>query len=241
MRNAEIGVRSMKILFHLSVGATLLLIAVSSFATEKSWVATPAPDGSTGLNFSIGYSLGVHNGSAKTVIGSVKLQDNPLMISSAEFTIPVLSLSTFNEERDCHLLEALALDYTVSDFPASHACNHQNQLPGSGPNSIAYPNIKFSFTSLIDANSTNALAPNVPKDLLAAGTLEMHGIKKNVQIPLTLTLNSATPQTINVKGAFDILLSEYGAIVKKFLFIKTKDTVTIGINFNLEEKAESNK
>ena len=69
-----------------------------------------------------------------------------------------------------------------------------------------------------------------------AGTFEMHGVKNTIQVPVTLTLIAGTPNKISIKGDFDLLLSDYGIVVRKFLFVTVYNQAHVNLDLELTEQ-----
>ena len=219
----------MKFLREIKTAAVLLSLTttpLTSFGAEKNYQVVPNADGTSGIQFSIGYSLGTHEGTATEITGSLSLQDSPFLISTAAFTVPLNKVNTGNAKRDCHLLEAMGLDYSVSDYPNQHICNGNNELPLSGKNAVAFNEIKFTLTTLLSG----------PGKATAIGVWEMHGVKKQIEIPLTLTVVEGSPAKLKVKTDFDLSLNDFGIIVKKVLFVTVKDTAHVSMELTLQEK-----
>ncbi|MBC7384704.1 MAG: YceI family protein [Cryobacterium sp.] len=171
---------------------------------------------SSGVNFEIGYTAGTHEGHAQ-ISGTVDLNPETLEIFSASFSVPVKSMDSGNAKRDCHIRESLGINYIGSVYPQSHACNGKNQLPTDGPNSVAYPEMKFTFVTVTAG--------------IAKGSFEMHGVKKDIEIPLKLTKDAEG--RVMVKSDFDLKLNDYGVVVKPFLVITTADVATVHLNLLL--------
>ena len=215
---------------------TTLLMSASVFAQTTPYQVTPKADGTSEVLFSVGYTLGTHNGSAGKVDGTVQLGQNPFLISSAEISVPLNQLNTGNVKRDCHMFESIGLDYAVSAYPAAQVCDGSDSIPKSGNDSIAFPTLKFSLVSLLDSNSKDPLVPGVAKQVNFAGTFEMHGVKNTIQVPVTLTLIAGTPNKISIKGDFDLLLSDYGIVVRKFLFVTVYNQAHVNLDLELTEQ-----
>ena len=220
----------------LSVLCALILSTSSVHAQTSSYLVTPATDGSAAVSFSVGYTAGTHFGSATKVDGKLQLSKAPFMISSADITVPLALLTTGNLKRDCHMSEALGIDYTKSIYPGSQVCDGNDTIPADGPNSIAFPTISFSLTSLLDSNSNTPLIAGVDRAVTASGTFTIHGVKQTIQVPLTVTLIAGTPNTLSVKGDFDLLMSNYGVVVRKFLFVTVFDNAHVTLNLLLTEQ-----
>ena len=96
-----------------------------------TWAIVPQANGDVGMAFSLGWSLGTHEGRASRVTGSVQAQVEPFAIAQGEFRVPIAAMSTGSSTRDCHMREALGIDYARSQFPAEHVCVN-DRVPMSG-------------------------------------------------------------------------------------------------------------
>lgn len=211
----------------------LIFSSISSYAGEKNWVATNNPAGRSGLRFSIAYTAGVHNGDVKSIQGLlVTDQDNNL--SGAHVEVPIDAMATGDLSRDCHMREALGIDYTASRFPNEHVCDRNNRTPDAGADAVVFSKIIFDFTGFQSAPSTDlALAQTV----LVNGTLTIHGQTRAITaLPLTVQkiTNADGSSSLRVQGNFNLSLKNYQVIVKPFKFgpfeIGVSDTAKINID-----------
>src|SRR5262245_5385660 len=92
------------------------------------------------MTFSLGWTLGTHEGRASQVSGSLRARLDPLEILEGEFRVPIGAMSTGSVSRNCHMREALGIDYSRSRFPREHVCVN-DQVPASGPDSVVFPDI----------------------------------------------------------------------------------------------------
>lgn len=186
------------------------------------------------IRFKLPYTFGIHKGEIGVANGQLDIDSNPPhFISSADFSIPISSLSTGNEMRDCHLREAMGIKYSTSKYPEKHVCDRENKLPKNGPDSILYPTVHFKLESLkLDPLDADLSGLNTSITAKAEGKWSMHGITRPVRLPLTIQREE---EDYRVEGKFNFSLKEYEIVVKKvkFLFIPVgvKDRATV--NFDL--------
>ena len=229
---------------------TALTITFARIAPAHSLEASTTYDlfdpQKTGITFQIGYSAGVHEGTitaadVKVVLG----QKNKVL--SGQFIIPISAMHTGNETRDCHMREALGIDYKNSQFPNDHVCNSKDQTPESGPDSIVYPTIEFKFVN-VKSNSNSEL-PEVLEvgkvyTLAVQGIFSMHGIHKDFSqetstefVPIQVKLLNAQTGEIQIAAKFPISLKEYGITVKPFKFgfvkINVADDAKVTVNMKI--------
>jgi polyisoprenoid-binding protein YceI len=137
-------------------------------------------------------------------------------------SVPIASLDTDNKERDCHLQEAMGINYEKSDFPKNHVCRKDDTLPTEGPNSVVYPHIKFEITKM--------KSPTV-----AEGFWEMHGVRKPIEVQVQATIDK---ESVRVKGKHEFRLSDFGIQVKPakivFVTISVRDPATVEFDLLFE-------
>lgn len=218
--------------------------ALAAEATEYKLATQENP----GVTFKIGYSLGVHDGSAQTMNSSVKLtKDNKIL--SGHFVVPISSMTTGNSKRDCHMIEALGIDYSKSQFPKEHVCDG-DKMPTTGPDAVAFENIEFNFVSLkADENSglPAVLEEGKVYNLPIQGKWTIHGITQEVggaqsdevilaQVKL---LNAATGE-LQLFAKFNLSLQKFGVVVKPFkiafVSIGVDDIAKVTLNTRMVRK-----
>ena len=195
--------------------------------------------GKTGIDFSIGYFAGTHRGDAQEVKSSVLMTlGHSLEIRSAQLSVPVASMETGNATRDCHLREALGIDYSHSRFPAEHVCNSDNEVPASGPDSIAFPTIDLELESWTTIeNHKKELNPGESIDLMLKMKVTIHGVThKNILIPVHMVYSSAVRGAVQITGSFPVVLLDYGIVVKPVLgsFGNVSDKAKVSLDFTLQ-------
>ncbi len=211
--------------------ALLSLVALSAQAAPRTFSAVPGANRNSGVSFSLDYTGGVHQGTVAAVSGTAVMQpEASFQIASARFVVAIQDLSTANVKRDCHMREALGLDYSTSIFPTQHVCGATNTLPTTGPNAIAFPNAIFTLDSIENVAATEGV-----QSFTANGTFEIHGVKQSVKVPMVLTLAQNGSKQLTITGDFSIKLADYGITVMPFLFITVADTAQVKLNLTMQE------
>ena len=167
------------------------------------------------LEFKIPYTMGTHEGSSQKIGGSVTIGEQ------GEFSLPIKSLKTDDEKMNCHLYEALGLNYKNSSFPDEHVCE-DNKLPASGNDAIVYPKISYSVTKSKILNATQD-----EFELELEGYWKIHGQKKNESFKIKLIKDQGRWRS---QKSIKIHLSDFDIIVKNFLFISVEDTVSVKLS-----------
>ncbi len=201
--------------------------------TAKTYVVKNHEDGTTGVSFKIGFTLGTHRGLAQEVAGEALIGSdlNQLSLQSAKFSVPVRSLKTGNDIRDCHMNEALGLDYAVSNFPNDHVCDGA-ELPKTGPDSVVFTDVVFDLKEAKVTSENKALAAGKPVTLDTVGTWTMHGITISKPLQITLTVEDAG--VIRLNGQIDFSLTEYKVVVIPWagiISVKDKASVNLDLTF----------
>jgi polyisoprenoid-binding protein YceI len=199
----------------------LLMLVLAWPTLSQSIVLKSQVTGST-ATFALPYTFGIHQGTSNQVEGEVDLDPETLNLKSATFRVPLESIKTGKAEMECHLREALGLDYSKSKFPNEHVCKN-NQLPTDGPDSMVYPEIVFSAdpaTLLIGENEIR-------------GTWTVHGVSRPSHVSISVTKTQNTPLQLSIKGSEIFSLQEYGIKVKPFLVVKVKDKAIVTYQLTL--------
>jgi polyisoprenoid-binding protein YceI len=215
--------------------AVVLGLARAQAATTELKIQ-PKSNGQPGIQIAIGYTLGTHEGGASQVRGSAFVDFENAALSSAEFRVPISSMTTGNAKRDCHMRQALGLDYEMSGYPEGHVCDASNRLPESGVNSIQYPEVIFELTGLKAADGTplTRVDAGTEAQVLAVGTWTIHGVKKEQFVALRVArAQGASSPALRVRGVFDLLLKDFGVEVISWgglIYVKDRARVTLDLN-----------
>jgi polyisoprenoid-binding protein YceI len=199
------------------------LFLIAGAAQAATYVPVQADSAKSGLTFAIKYTAGVHEGITSVAKGEIEIDPTKLEITSGAISFPLSSLDSGNTKRNCHTFESLGVDYTHSVYPKDHICGDANTLPATGPDSIAFPTITFTFHSV----ATTAGSVN--------GIFSMHGVEKELTVPLTIT--ALEGGKLEVKSSFLVHLPDFGVVVKKFLFVTCADDASVGVDLILQPKS----
>jgi polyisoprenoid-binding protein YceI len=229
--------------------ALIVLIAFASASLPKAqgtvpgrWVIVPRANADFGMTFSLGWSLGTHQGQASSVTGSMQAQLEPLAITDGEFHVPISSMSTGSTTRDCHMREALGIDYAHSHFPAQHVCVN-DQVPASGPDSVVFPEIVLRVRGVrpvqAAANQAATALPGLtlgkPAEVSAVLDLSIHGVTRQVVTPVRLQL--VKQDTVQAETEFDWKLADFGVVVIMPRLLRVDDAVKVKLKLLLQQPA----
>ncbi len=188
----------------------------------------------TGAKFDIDYFAGTHHGEAKHLDADLEMElGDQFAIKAGKFNVPIASLETGNASRDCHLREALGIDYTHSKFPGDHVCDANDQVPSSGPDSIAYPFVEIEMLDWSALNNQKSLLAGDTISLAIKAKISIHGVKKEgVSIPVQLSYLDQNKGLVQLTANFTLSLKDFGAIVKPVLgsFGTVSDEVRINLD-----------
>ena len=126
-------------------------------------------------------------GSAPGVTGSFTVDPANLGALTGKISVPVKSMKTGNPLRDRHLADKDWLD------------------------AASYPNITFEIKK-----ATVRKVDGVKADLMAEGTFELHGVKKEMTIPVTLQWKRASADTSRVPGDWVKISTKFSVKLSDF-------------------------
>lgn len=214
----------------------LLIISNSSFGEIKEYKLVEK----TGVTFHLPYTLGTHDGEVR--IGKDHLNmdlTNPIN-SSGEFIVSIDSMTTGDSKRDCHMREALGLNYEQSDFPKEHVCNENNQLPLTGKNAVVFPEIIYKILSLKSLDKSGTIHADMETLVEVEGQWTIHGVNQKEKMLLKMTPENGK---FRIQGETQFSLKSYNVVVKsaKVLFITIEVKDHAKVNFNLLIEPELKK
>ncbi len=196
---------------------------------------TPAPEGSSSVHVTLPYTFGTHNLDARALQGEVRVDWRAAPVVTGRLTLPLASLRGGGDTLNCHMREAMGLDYSRSAFPREHVCS-DGKLPAAGNDAVAFPDITFEIQRIVvDPAHARSGEYDVWR-ASAVGRWTIHGVTRDDRIELRLTLpvnEAAHPRWVQVDGERKIRLADYGIQVKRALVITAGDTATLRLSFLL--------
>jgi len=229
---------------HLRLGfATLLAVALPGPAHGEPRphrvvlsAAAGESAGPAGISLEVPYSLGTHGERVVAVEGELRLDPATLALAGGRLVVPLSAIRSDDAKRECHLREALGLDYTRSRYPRDHVCEN-DRLPASGPDAIAFPEIVLDLSRGGPLGDPAALDRGGEVPVEAEGTFALHGVTRPVRLQLTASLDPSWPGALRVRGRHAFRLADFGVVVKpvKILFVKISvgDEVTAVVDARL--------
>src|SRR5260370_18933573 len=92
--------------------------------------------------------------------------------------VPISAINGDGGLRDCHMREALGLDYRSSHFPSEHVCDRDNELPASGPDAVVFRDLQFALKELRPIDDPRLLHQGKPVSVRIQGIWTIHGVSK---------------------------------------------------------------
>jgi hypothetical protein len=211
-----------------------LLLPAAAVAEPRTYRVASPTEGSKAEAVVV-YSLGSHTQTAQEIHGEVTLDPTTLASGSGNIAIPIAGIHGDGSTRDCHMREALGLNYAAGGrFPGEHVCNGQNQLPASGPDSVAYPDIRLELLGARPLDDLSFLQAGQPVRVEIDVRWTIHGVSREKK-ELVRVVRDGTG--LHTRGRSTVVLAEYGVVVKstKVLFadIKAGDAVTVTYDLKL--------
>jgi len=149
------------------------------------------------INFDVSAQLHNVHGVSKEFSGTITGDPNDITAAHIVVKLDPSSLNTDNEKRDKDLRQkCLEVD--------------------------KYPAIQFESSS-IEAES-KTLTAGKPVKATIKGTLRLHGLEKQIAVPVTILLNN---DTLTADGSLAIVLDEYKIQRPKVVFVRLQNDVKI--------------
>jgi polyisoprenoid-binding protein YceI len=209
-------------------------------AVEISYEVSKQRPATEMLKFSVPYTFGIHDGQARVLEGTV-VTDEMDKVVQARFKVPIESMSTGNDQRDCHMRESMGIDYAHSQFPAEHICNDNNQLPPSGPDSVRFPYVLVEFQNM--TLPKDAFTIGLPQITDVSIKMHIHGVQKiyNAEkVIITKILNPNGAAGFRIVTKLPVSLKDYGIQIKALkigpVSVKVKDLVTVAVDIDVIKK-----
>lgn len=210
----------------------ILTSALSAYGESREFRIPVIPPTNTKIALSIPYTFGTHKGEARLFSGKISIDSLVPSNSRGNFSVPINSLGSGNDERDCHMMEALGLDYSVSDYPETHVCTATNNLPVEGKNAPKYPTINLIVHGLKSIDAGKIIFSDKETEVEVDGEWSIHGKSYRWVFPMKLIPEG---NNFRVKGEVPFSLRNHDIILKpaKFLFIDISVKDIIKVNFDI--------
>jgi len=181
------------------------------------------------------YSLGTHTQVARQIEGEVTLDPATLDAVSGAVVVPLAGIHGDGGTRDCHMREALGLDYAAGGrFPREHVCDGEDRLPPSGPESVAFPEVRLELLGARPMDDPALLEAGKPVRVELEVRWVLHGVGHPAHEIARIVRDGAG---LHVRGRSTVVLADHGVVVKptKVLFaeIKVGDAVTVTYDLKL--------
>jgi hypothetical protein len=149
--------------------------------------------------------------------------------------VPIAAIRGDGSTRDCHMREALGIDHAAGGrFPGEHVCDGQNRLPASGPDSVAFPEIRLELLGARPLDDLALLDAGKPVRVEIEARWTMHGVAHSTRELVRVLRDGAG---LRVRGRSTVVLADHRVVVKatKVLFaeIKVADAVTVTYELRL--------
>lgn len=167
------------------------------------------------ISISVPYTLGTHTGRAAWPDLALSVDPARSRALALRIAFPIDKIDMGKEKMNCHLTEALGIDYAASRFPEKHACDRNHRLPARGPDSVVFPEIVFRAEPF-DLPASHG-------SVVIKGAWTIHGIERSSEQPVNFRRN--VDGSLDISGTCRWKLEDYGVIVKPFLAISVKGAV----------------
>ncbi|MGZ6163726.1 MAG: hypothetical protein ACXWLS_10380 [Myxococcaceae bacterium] len=201
----------------------LTLVPALALAEGKTYRVAPPAEGSKAEAVVV-YSLGTHTQVAQEIRGEVTVDPATLASARGSVVVPIAGIRGDGATRDCHMREALGLDYAAGGrFPKEHACDAQDRLPASGPEAIVYPDIRLDVLGVRPLDDLALLDAGKPVRVELEARWTLHGVARTSHELARVVRDGPG---LRVRGRSSVVLADHGVVVKstKVLFAE----ITVG-------------
>ena len=207
--------------FSLSLGAA------AAGEPARYQIVARSEDG-PGITVEVPYTFGTHRVSATQIEDEIQLERATLEVRAGRFRLRIDALKSDDPKRDCHMREALGLNYANSRFPKDHVCNDQNQLPTQGSDAVAFPTIEFLATGSKALDDPRQLEQGKEVRVQVNGKWTIHGVTRPARLQLTVSVDPKEPTSLRLRGRESFVLEDYGIVVKSANLFITSSVVRGG-------------
>jgi hypothetical protein len=216
------------------VATVWLAVARLAHADPLLYRPAPAPEGSAAVRIDLPYTFGTHSLDARLLQGEVRVdwQATQAPAVTGRLWLPLASIHGGGDTLNCHMREAMGLDYARSAFPGKHVCA-DGKLPATGDDAVAFPEIAFEIRRVaVDSVRTRNGEYEMWR-ATALGRWTIHGVTRDASIDLRLTVpanQTAHPRWVRVEGERKIRLADYGIQVKRAFVVTAGDEATVKLD-----------
>ena len=193
-----------------------------------------------GLSVEVPHTTGTAVLRVTAASGELRLDPSTLALASGRLLFPLDALRADDATMECHLREALGLDYARSRYPREHVCE-KDRLPASGPDSIAFPEIALELSRGAPLGDPSALSRGAEVPVEAQGAFTVHGVTRPARLLLAASRDPSSPGALRVRGRHPFRLADFGVVVRpvKILFVRltVADVVTATVDVRLVPQA----
>ncbi len=218
-----------------------LLAAAVAHAEPMIYRTAIAAEGSATVAVELPYTFGTHRFSARALQGEVRADWKQAPIVTGRLALPLASLHGGGDTLNCHMREAMGLDYARSSFPGKHVCT-DGQLPAAGNDAVAFPEIAFDIERVVVDSARVRSGEYALWRATAFGRWTIHGVTRAGTVDLRLTIPAneiAHPRWVRVEGVWKIRLADYGIKVKRAFVVTAGDEATVKLDFLLRASSQA--
>ena len=199
------------------------IIAMSENLCAQTTRYEVQPSDKSYISFKLPYTLGTHEAEVNGVQGEFILDLAKPELGSGHLRIPIQEIKSGNDQRDCHMQEAMGLDYTKSIYPNEHVCDEKNKIPHEGKNAITYPYVEFKIKRVHSLEKSGVIPTDRENFIEVKGEWFIHGVRKSARFPIKLVPQS---KGFRAQGQYSFNLKNFGIEVKPAYFLFFKITVS---------------
>ena len=206
------------------------LCASTARADVQTYRIAQGKDG-PGITLSLPYTFGTHGDRAVKVLGELRMDPDSPQAVAGTLRVPIDAIVSDSAERDCHMREALGVDYARSQYPREHVCK-DDRLPAGV---VAFPEIVLQVRGAQAAPvTTMSVGKETPVSIQALWTI--HGVTRPARLQLTASRDAKTPGAVRLRGNSEVRLSDFGVVVKSahVLFVTSSVGEVATVHFDLE-------
>ena len=206
------------------------LLAPAGQAEVQAYRLAQGKEG-PGITLSLPYTFGTHEDRVLRVSGELRMDPDSPQSVSGTLRVPIDAIASDSKERDCHMREALGIDYSRSQYPREHICK-DDRLPAAA---VAYPEISLQIEGA-QAPPVTAMSVGKESPVSVHGLWTIHGVTRPARLQLAASRDAKTPGALRLRGKSEVRLSDFGVVVKsaQVLFVSSSVGEVATVRFDLE-------